>query len=416
LELWIYLRLVLVICDSVPNPMTETPAQLGYRWPAEWERQASVWLSWPRNPNTWPGHFEPVPGEFAQFVRLLAEDETVNVLAGGRDVVEQARSLVRDLKNVVLHDIPTNDAWCRDHGPTFLAEGSGFRVQGSGEVRGQKSEVSDERTECFGVGTADDQNPKSNPGAPGQNPKSFPPTQRLPPALIDWEYNAWGGKYPPFDLDNEVPRKIAELQGRRRFSPGIVLEGGAVEGNGKGTILTTKSCLLNPNRNPHLSQQRMESYLRDYLGATKILWLSGGEIAGDDTDGHIDQIARFVNANTVVVSVCDDPGDVNYEPTRQNVRELKTMIDQNGQALEIVPLALPGPLLCDDQRLPASYCNFLIANGVVIVPQFGDPADEAALSTLRPLFPDRDVRGSPSLGLVWGLGSFHCLSQQEPVG
>jgi agmatine deiminase len=341
--------------------MTSTPSQLGYRWPAEWERQASVWLSWPRNRNSWPDHFEPVPGEFAQFVRLLAEYEPVNILAGGHEVMEQARSLVGDLTGVTLHDIPTNDAWCRDHGPTFLS------------------------------------------------------SPHLPPALIDWEYNAWGGKYPPFDLDNEVPRKIAELSGRRRFVPGIILEGGAIDGNGQGTILTTESCLLNPNRNPQLSREQVEGHLRDYLGAKKVLWLTGGEIAGDDTDGHIDQIARFVNPTTVVVSTCDDPADENYKPTQQNLYELNQISDQDGRPLAIVPLRLPRALFCDGQRLPAGYCNFLIANDVVVVPQFGDPADDAAIRTLQPLFPDREVRGSPSLNLIWGLGSFHCLSQQEPT-
>jgi agmatine deiminase len=349
----------------------ETPAQLGYRWPAEWEPQASVWLAWPRNPNTWPGHFEPVPAEFAQFVRLLAEYEPVNILAGGPEVMKQARALVGDLKNVILHDIPTNDSWCRDHGPTFLSLSA--------------------------------------------NPKSKIQNQELPPALVDWDYNAWGGKYPPFDLDNEVPRRIAELQGRRRFVPGIVIEGGAIEGNGNGTILTTKSCLLNPNRNPGQSHEEIETYLHNYLAVKKVLWLTGGEIAGDDTDGHIDQIARFVNSTTVVVAACDDRGDENHEPTQQNLRELKQMTDQDGRPLEIVPLRLPRALFCDNQRLPASYCNFLIANGVVIVPQFGDPADEEAIATLQPLFPDCDVRGCPSLNLVWGLGSFHCLSQQEPI-
>lgn len=342
---------------------TQKPVQFGYRWPAEWEPQASVWVSWPRNPKTWPGYFEPVPGEFALFVRLLAEYETVNVLAGGRDVMEQARSLVGGVRNVVLHEIPTNDAWCRDHGPTFLSASS----------------------------------------------------HEAAPALVNWEYNAWGGKYPPFDLDNEVPLRIGALQGRRVFSPGIVLEGGAIDGNGRGCVLTTESCLLNPNRNPGLSKEQTEQYLRDYLSAKKVLWLSGGEIAGDDTDGHIDQIARFVNPTTVVVSVCDDPADENYEPTQQNLRELREMTDQDGGRLELVPLALPRAMHCDEQRLPAGYANFLIANGVVVVPAFGDAADEAAIATLSPLFPGRDVRLCPSRNLVWGLGSFHCLSQQEPL-
>jgi agmatine deiminase len=342
--------------------INEIPADLGYRWAAEWEPQESVWLSWPRNPKTWPDHFEPVPAEFAAFVRLLAEYEPVNILAGGASVLEQARSLVGNLPNVILHDMPTNDAWCRDHGPTFLSSDSGS-----------------------------------------------------PPALVDWGYNAWGGKYPPFNLDNEVPRQIAQLQGRRRFEPGIVLEGGAIDGNGHGTILTTESCLLNPNRNGSVTREQIEKYLRVYLSAKKILWLTGGEIAGDDTDGHIDQIARFVNPTTVVVSTCDDESDENFGPTQQNLQQLSGTTDQDGQALTIVPLRLPAPLYCDGQRLPAGYCNFLIANGVVVVPQFGDAADEDAVRTLAPLFPGREVRGCPSLNLIWGLGSFHCLSQQEPM-
>jgi agmatine deiminase len=352
-----------------PKP-SEAPARLGYRWPAEWDRHASTWLSWPKNLATWPDHFEPVPGEFAQFVRTLAQFEPVNILAGGEVVMRQARELVGDLENVKLHDIETNDAWCRDHGPTFLSRG-----QGSG-VRGQES------------------------GERG---------------LVDWEYNAWGGKYPPFDKDNEVPRKIAELQGRRRFVPGIILEGGAIDGNGLGTVLTTKTCLLNPNRNPQLTQSDVERYLRNYLGAKKVLWLTGGEIAGDDTDGHIDQIARFVGPRTVVVSLCDSPGDDNHDPSHLNWSELSQMTDQDGQALTLVPLPLPQAKYVDGQRLPAGYCNFVFANGGVVVPQFDDPADAEAIAVLQKLLPDRRVVGSPSLNLIWGLGSFHCLSQQEPA-
>jgi len=339
-----------------------TPAQLGYRWPAEWERHASTWLSWPRKPETWPGKFEPVPAEFAKFVRTLARFEPVNILAGG-SVRSLAGELVGDLKNVILHDIETDDSWCRDHGPTFLSSITG-----------------------------------------------------LPPALVDWEYNAWGGKYPPFDKDNAVPRRIAALQGRRCFSTGIILEGGAIDGDGRGTILTTESCLLNPNRNPGLSREQIEQYLRDYLGAIKILWLAGGEIAGDDTDGHIDQIARFISPTQVVVSLCDDPSDENYGPSQQNLIELQGLTNAAGVLLEITPLYLPRPLFHDGQRLPAGYCNFVFVNGGVIVPQFGDAdADRKAIAALQKLLPGREVVGSPSLDLIWGLGSFHCLSQQEPI-
>ena len=350
--------------SAIRNPQSAVssfPAALGYRWPAEWEPQTAVWLSWPRNPETWPGKFEPVPAEFAQFVRAIAEFELVHILAGG-NVLPQARQLVGDVKNIFLHDVATNDSWCRDHGPSFL--------QGAG----------------------------------------------LPPALVDWEYNAWGGKYPPFDLDNLVPQRIAEITGRRRFAAGIVMEGGALETNGLGTILTTKSCLLNPNRNANLGREEVERYLRDYLSCRNVLWLTGGEVSGDDTNGHIDQLARFVGPRTVVCAVVEDPSDENYAPTQQNLLELRQMRDEQGQPLEVVPLPLPGPLFYGDQRLPTSYCNFLIVNDAVLMPQFGDyAADDRACGILRELMPERVVRGLPSLDLVWGLGSFHCLSQQECV-
>lgn len=342
-----------------------TPASLGYRWPAEWEPHAATWLSWPHNRNTWPDRFEPVPPLFARFVRTLARYEPVHILAGGERVRDEAQALVGAVSNVTWHDIPTNDAWCRDHGPTFLA------------------------------------------GPPG-----------LPPALVDWRYNAWGGKYPPFDLDDAVPGQIARRQGRKRFDPGIVLEGGAIDGNGLGAVLTTEQCLLNPNRNPHLGRTDMECYLAEYLGARKVLWLTGGHLAGDDTDGHVDQLARFVDARTVVVAWEDDPDDENYGPLQRNFWELQSQTDQDDRPLRVIPLPLPGPLLHDgnpEQRMPGSYCNFHIANGVVIVPQFDDPHDRVACEILGRLFPGRDIVGLPALDLIWGLGAYHCLSQQEPA-
>jgi agmatine deiminase len=340
----------------------ETPASLGYRWPAEWEPHAATWVSWPHNRNSWPDASEPVPEEFATFVRTLAQFEPVHINAGGAGVMAEAKRLVGSLPNVTLHDFPTNDAWCRDHGPTFLS------------------------------------------------------SKVLPPALVDWEYNAWGGKYPPFDHDNLIPGRIAAFTGRKVFKAGIILEGGAIDGNGRGTILTTEMCLLNPNRNKDLDKAGTEKYLRDYLGAKKILWLNGGEIAGDDTDGHIDQLARFVDPHTIIAASCDDPADENFEPLRENLKQLREMTDQDGQPFKIVPLPMPPALFVDEQRLPAGYCNFLIANGVVIVPQFEvAEADQLALDVLRPLFPNRQVLGCPSRNLIWGLGSFHCLSQQEPL-
>ena len=296
-----------------------------------------------------------------QLVRTLAEFEPVHICAGGEAVMAQAREMVGGVPGVTLHDIATNDVWARDHGPMFLA------------------------------GPAD-----------------------VEPALVDWQYNAWGGKYPPFDLDNAVPAQVAALTGHRRFRPGIVMEGGAIEGNGAGTILTTEPCLLNPNRNPTLSKAEIEQYLVDYACARKILWIAGG-IAGDDTDGHIDELARFVGPTTVVAAIENNPQDENHEPLKDNFRRLQTLSDADGHALEVIPIPMPRAKYFDDQRLPACYMNFYIANGVVIVPVFNDPADQAALETLARLFPDRQVRGIEATDLVWGLGAFHCITQQQPA-
>jgi agmatine deiminase len=342
----------------MPQP---TPASLGYRWPAEWEPHAATWLAWPHKPETWPGNFEPIPAVWHKLVRTLAEFEPVHVCAGGEAVMAEARRMLAQIPNVTLHDIPTDDVWARDHGPMFL----------------------------------------SGPAS-------------LEPALVDWEYNAWGGKYPPFDLDNAVPEYVARFTHRRRFTTGIVMEGGALDGNGQGTILTTESCLLNPNRNPALSRPDVEQYLVDYACATKILWLAGG-MAGDDTDGHIDELARFVAPTTVVAAAESDPKDENYEPLKDNIRRLHAMSDAAGRPLEVIPIAMPRAIYFDDQRLPACYLNFYIANAVVIVPVFGDPADRAALATLARLFPGRQIRPIDATDLVWGLGAFHCITQQQPA-
>jgi agmatine deiminase len=329
--------------------------------PAEWERHAATWLSWPHNRDSWPGQFEPVPDVWAELVHVLCEGEPVHILAGGQAVMEEAQRLVGHLPNVTLHDIPTDDAWMRDHGPTFLV---------------------------------------SSPGAP--------------PALVHWGYNAWGGKYPPFDKDQQVPRLIAEKLGFRRFEPGIILEGGAIDVNGSGSVLTTEQCLLNPNRNAGLRREEVERYLADYCAALHVIWLGGG-IVGDDTDGHIDELARFVSQRTVVVTVEDDPTDPNHEPLRDNLSRLRLARDEQGRALEIVTLPMPRPVYFGEHRLPASYMNFYIANGVVVVPQFGDRADKLALDTLAELFPGRRVRGLRAVELAWGLGAFHCITQQQPA-
>ena len=343
-----------------------TPAALGYRFPAEWEPHAATWLSWPHNQETWPGKFAPIPKVWTELARAICEFEPVHILAGGKEAMAQARSLVGDLPDVHLHDISTNDAWIRDHGPMFL-----------------------------------------------QGPRG------APPALVDWEYNAWGGKYPPFDADNRVPGQIAEALNCRRFQPGAVMEGGAVDANGQGAILASEECLLNPNRNPTLSREDMEQLLRDYCGATTVLWL-GGAIVGDDTDGHVDQLARFVNPTTLVAAVEEDPEDENYAPLQQNLNRLRAMslpreTSSGSSALEVIPLPMPRPIHFRGQRLPAGYVNFYIANGVVVVPQYDDRADEAAVDILAGCFPDREIRGLYAVDLVLGLGAIHCITNQQPA-
>jgi agmatine deiminase len=337
-----------------------TPAQLGYRMPAEWEPHAATWLSWPHRLATWPGKFAPIPQLYVRLVRELAAVEHVHILAGGHPMA-QAKVLLRGIANVTLHGIPTDDAWLRDSGPTFL------------------------------TGPAN-----------------------VPPALVDWGYNAWGGKYPPYDQDEVLGRLIARRLNRICYEPGLILEGGAIDVDGRGTLLTTESCLLNPNRNPNLSRQKIERYLADYLAVTKVLWLNGS-VVGDDTDGHIDEQARFVALGTVVAAVEDDPRDENYAPLQDNLQHLRSFTDAAGKPLEIIPLPMPRPVVHDGERLPASYCNFYLANGLAIVPQFGDPADARAVEILAPLLPGCRICPLPARDLVWGLGAFHCITQQEPM-
>jgi agmatine deiminase len=341
-----------------------TPAQLGYRMPAEWEPHRGTWLSWPHNEATWPDKFGPVPSIFARMVRHLADHEEVHINVAGSGMEQEVRRLLADAgaasDSVFFHYNPTNDAWCRDHGPIF--------IQRQGDA---------------------------------------------PEAVVDWKYNAWGGKYPPYDLDDVIPTRVAEELALPVFHPGIVMEGGSIDVNGRGTLLTTEACLLNPNRNPSLDRPEIERYLRAYLGVSHILWLGDG-IAGDDTDGHVDDLTRFVDPNTVVTVVEDDPSDENYEPLQSNLERLNRMSDQDGRPLRVVTLPMPRPLWHRGQRLPASYANFYIANGVVLLPTYDPPRDEEAQATLQSLFPTREIVGIDCTDLVWGLGAFHCVTQQWP--
>jgi agmatine deiminase len=345
--------------------INKTPKELGYFFPAEFAKQTAMWLSWPHKEASWPGKIEKIYPVYAQFIKLVAEGQVVNINVADNAMREKALGFLHnagaDLNKINFFLHPTNDAWCRDHGPAFLIN----------------------------------------------------PTDKTR-MIVDWGYNAWGNKYPPFDLDDNIPTLIGTHYNLPVVYPGIVMEGGSVDFNGRGTLLTTTSCLLNKNRNPHLDQKQIEKYLIDFYGVNNVLWLGDG-IVGDDTDGHIDDITRFVNENTVVTVVEENRNDENHEPLQENLKTLKGMRLENGQPLNIVELPMPGPVVYEDMRLPASYANFYISNKYVIVPTFRDRNDDKALSILQNCFPDRQVVGLDSWDIIWGLGSFHCLSQQEPA-
>jgi len=342
---------------------SQTPAALGYRMPAEWESHSATWLSWPRPEGiSFPESFDRVLPALRAMVEALIESEKVciNVCDGAHET--EAQSVLRGLpmERITFYRIPTNEPWCRDHGPIFLTR--------------------------------------------NRDPKL---------AVVDWDYNAWGNKYPPFNHDEVVPTRVAEILNVPVFYPHMILEGGSIDVNGADALLTTESCLLNKNRNPNLSRDQIEERLRDYLGVRDIFWLGEG-IAGDDTDGHIDDLARFVSAQTVVAVVEEDRDDENYEPLQRNLTRLRQM-KIGKDKIEIVTLPMPKKIVREGVRLPASYANFYIANSCVLVPTFDDSAEAVALSILRECFPTRRVVGINCRELIWGLGAFHCLTQQQPA-
>jgi agmatine deiminase len=352
---------------------SQTPAGLGYRMPAEWEPHAATWLSWPRREGiSFPDSFDRVTPALRAMVEALIESEHVciNICNGVHKA--EAREVLCGLpmERISFQLVPTNEPWCRDHGPIFLTR---------------------------------DFDPKSATGR----------IRRGELAVVDWDYNAWGNKYPPFDLDEVAPTRVAEILDVPVFYPGIILEGGAIDVNGSGALLTTESCLLNKNRNPSLSRDEIEQRLRDYLGVRDILWLGDG-IAGDDTDGHIDDLARFVSKKTVITVVEENRDDENYEPLQENLARLRAM-KIGDRAIDVITLPMPKKIMREGLRMPATYANFYIANTCVLVPTFTDPADEAALSVLRECFPNRRVVGIDCRELIWGLGAFHCLTQQQPA-
>jgi agmatine deiminase len=346
--------------------LKQTPAALGYTFPPEWASHAATWFSWPRPEGiSFPDKYHTVPENLARIFREIAPREKVNInVPNGnyqRIVAAQLTACGCPLRNIFFHHIPTNESWCRDHGPAFVKKGRSL-------------------------------------------------------AIVDWKFNAWGGKYPPYEDDDAVPNRIAELLGLPIFYPGIVMEGGAVDFNGAGTILTTTDCLLNKNRNPKLGKGGIEKYLKDYYGQQKVCWLTGG-IAGDDTDGHIDDLARFIGPRKIVIGLEADPTDDNYQVLRDARRQLDHLTDQVGRPFEIVEIPMPRPVIHDRQRLPATYVNFYFINGALLVPTYRDRRnDRKALAILQKHLPKHKVIGIDCVELIWGLGAIHCLTQQQPLG
>ena len=345
---------------------SSTPKASGYYFPAEFHQHAATWLSWPHKEASWPGKIHTIYPYYSQFIKELVKGEDVCINVRDEAMKTFAVSCLEregvDMSRVRFFFHPTNDAWCRDHGPAFLI----------------------------------------NPQAAQKK------------VIVDWNYNAWGNKYPPFDLDDVIPTLIGKELNLPVYHPGIIMEGGSVDFNGKGTVITSTCCLLNDNRNSHLSQSAIENYLVNYYGVDQVLWIKEG-IVGDDTDGHIDDTVRFVNGDTVITVIEESRQDENYALLRENLADLKKMRLLNGKQLNIVELPMPEAVIYEDQRLPASYANFYIANHAVIVPTFRCSRDEKALQIIQSCFPDRSVVGIDSTEIIWGLGSFHCLSQQEPA-
>ena len=353
-----------------PRVLEGTPAEHGYSFPPEWAPHQATWISWPRPEGiSFPGFYHRSIRDVVRVIRAIAQFEPVHLNVPNPNYARIVRDTLRDsgvpLRRIVLHEIPTNECWIRDHGPAFVQ-----RMR-----RG--------RTET---------------------------------AVVDWGFNAWGGKYPPWDADDGVPTAVARDLSLPVFHADIVMEGGAVDFNGEGTVLTTTSCLLNRNRNPQSSKNEIEGLLKAYYGQQHVVWLGEG-IAGDDTNGHVDDLARFIDARTVVTAIEPDPADENHRVLTDNRRRLARARDGQGRPFTIVDLPMPRPMVRESMRLPATYVNFYFVNGALLVPTFGDKArDREALQILRGVVRDRQVIGVDCRALIWGLGAIHCLTQQQPRG
>ena len=355
--------------------MIETPIQLGYRMPAEWDRHQATWLAWPHNPEDWPGKFQTIPWVYAEIVRLLSAHERVHILVDHARAEQRARGILErtgaNLDRVTFHLWPTDRVWTRDSGPIF--------------VRNTQGQL----------------------------------------GITNWQFNAWA-KYPDWHLDDQIPGRVTELLGLPAWQPTLelengvkrrlVLEGGSIDTNGEGLLLTTEECLLSEvqQRNPGVSRSQLEQAFHDFLGIDQVLWLNRG-VAGDDTHGHVDDISRFVAPATIVTAIEPNTADPNHAPLAENLQRLKAARTPDGKQFSLVELPLPRPVLFRGQRLPASYANFYIANGLVLMPTFHDPNDRVALNILAEVFPGREVIGIHSVDLVWGLGTLHCMTQQQPA-
>ncbi|HEV2226621.1 MAG TPA: agmatine deiminase family protein [Nitrososphaerales archaeon] len=339
--------------------MTGTPASLGYIMPAEWEKHDATWLSWPKDPNTFPPEILPkVEAAYKKMVESLSSGEEVRILVDDAKSEEKVRRKLGDGGSISFERIKTVDVWVRDYGPTYL--------------RGKDL------------------------------------------GLVKWVFNAWGNKYDDLLQDNESGEKLAESTGLKVFRPGIVLEGGSIDVNGRGSVMTTEQCLLNPNRNPGLNKNAIESMLEENLGVRNVIWLKAG-IEGDDTDGHIDDIARFVGPRKIVVATEPDTSDSNHRALEEDLAILHDSTDEDSQPLEVIKLPMPRPVNSGDVRLPASHLNFHIGNSCVLVPTFGEDSDKEALRVLGDLFPRKEVVGVDCRALVYGLGTIHCITQQAPA-
>ncbi|MEX2401944.1 MAG: agmatine deiminase family protein [Rhodothermales bacterium] len=340
---------------------TPSPRPTGYRMPAEWEPHDSTWISWPHNRDTWPYELDRVERTIARIVSILSRSEPVRINVGSDEVRRRAQRALDDVGavgEVRFHAIPTNDAWVRDYGPLFVVS----------------------------------------------------PDHGL--AATCWGFNSWGEKYPPFDLDDAAAEKMAAALAVPRFEADMILEGGSIDVNGRGVLLTTESCLLNPNRNPSLDRDEIEERLRTYLGIDQVIWLHEG-LTGDDTDGHVDDLARFADPRTVVAAVEDDSASPDFGVLLENLDVLRSAETAAGP-LEIIELPMPSPVVVRGEHMPATYANFYIGNRTVLVPTFGDQNDEQALSILRRCFPTRDIVGVDCSDVIGGLGAIHCLTQQVP--